>query len=482
MAYTKIGWVNDRTPAINQNNLNHMDQGIYDAHQELAEYEDIFTGDVDESVQNWLDEHPEATTTVPDNSLTTAKYKDGSVTESKIAEGAITESKIAEGLSDLIQLKSFDVQLFKEFSLSVFSSEIIGNYAMQGVCYNKETDQFIFLFSDNSNWENDSLIIVTDSNFNKASEHNAQLWHANDITFNAVANKYYVAPSHADAEIIEMDSDFTSIRSIYINGITETSGNNIVQIAYDESEDCYFVTTGNKKTYKLNSELAVIMLVADQADDSFTLPTYPNVHRFDIQAVDTYNQLIMSVAWFWRTSDSGITRVGVFDPNSQECVYKYDYEHSIDNEPEGICVFDGFAYIFSYNANVLEVRKLFFNTQAEHLFPFDHYEKQVSIDTAWSENFKITANLRSGKYLINAYTSNIAYVSDAQYFRGTLKTGSSTIHTTVQANNNLPYGINFFRVVDLKVDTTVEFILMSNQIHTGKTVWLNLDIMKIMEG
>lgn len=33
MAYTKIGWINDRSPAINQDNLNHMDQGIYDAHQ-----------------------------------------------------------------------------------------------------------------------------------------------------------------------------------------------------------------------------------------------------------------------------------------------------------------------------------------------------------------------------------------------------------------------------------------------------------------
>ena len=46
MAYTKLGWVNDQAPALNQTNLNHMDQGIYDAHSELAEYEDIFTGDV----------------------------------------------------------------------------------------------------------------------------------------------------------------------------------------------------------------------------------------------------------------------------------------------------------------------------------------------------------------------------------------------------------------------------------------------------
>jgi hypothetical protein len=36
----------------------------------LDEYKDIFTGDVGESVENWLDEHPEATTTVQDGSIT----------------------------------------------------------------------------------------------------------------------------------------------------------------------------------------------------------------------------------------------------------------------------------------------------------------------------------------------------------------------------------------------------------------------------
>ena len=37
-------------------------------------------------IQDWLDAHPEATTTVQDNSLTTAKYIDGSITETKLAD------------------------------------------------------------------------------------------------------------------------------------------------------------------------------------------------------------------------------------------------------------------------------------------------------------------------------------------------------------------------------------------------------------
>ena len=39
-------------------------------------YEDIFTDNVGESVQNWLDAHPEATTTVEDGTLTVAKLTD----------------------------------------------------------------------------------------------------------------------------------------------------------------------------------------------------------------------------------------------------------------------------------------------------------------------------------------------------------------------------------------------------------------------
>lgn len=56
--------------------------------KETDEKVDNFILDTDEKiiaeVNTWLEEHPEATTTVLDNSLTTAKYKDGSVTVPKL--------------------------------------------------------------------------------------------------------------------------------------------------------------------------------------------------------------------------------------------------------------------------------------------------------------------------------------------------------------------------------------------------------------
>ena len=41
---------------------------------------------IEQDITNWLDQHPEATTTVQDDSLTTAKYKNGSVTNPKLAD------------------------------------------------------------------------------------------------------------------------------------------------------------------------------------------------------------------------------------------------------------------------------------------------------------------------------------------------------------------------------------------------------------
>lgn len=53
------------------------------------------------AVDEWLAEHPEATTTVQDDSLTTAKYKDGSVTPAKLDRTYTTPSDLSGVSADL---------------------------------------------------------------------------------------------------------------------------------------------------------------------------------------------------------------------------------------------------------------------------------------------------------------------------------------------------------------------------------------------
>lgn len=61
--------------AVGYNYSNVADE-LDGLHERLDQYEDVFSGDVDESVANWLDEHPEATTRVQDGSLTELKFAD----------------------------------------------------------------------------------------------------------------------------------------------------------------------------------------------------------------------------------------------------------------------------------------------------------------------------------------------------------------------------------------------------------------------
>lgn len=56
-----------------------------------------YDDEVSAVVRQWLDDHPEATTTVTDDSLTTAKLKDRQITEPKMADGAISTRTIIDG-------------------------------------------------------------------------------------------------------------------------------------------------------------------------------------------------------------------------------------------------------------------------------------------------------------------------------------------------------------------------------------------------
>lgn len=49
-------------------------------------------------VNEWLDSHPEATTTVQDGAISTIKLTDDAVTTNKLADGAVTTDKIDQSI------------------------------------------------------------------------------------------------------------------------------------------------------------------------------------------------------------------------------------------------------------------------------------------------------------------------------------------------------------------------------------------------
>ena len=74
--------------------------------------------EIREAVDEWLAEHPEVTTTVQDNSLTTAKYVDGSVTPAKLDRTYTTPSDLSEVNANLTaEINALDARMDEFVSL-----------------------------------------------------------------------------------------------------------------------------------------------------------------------------------------------------------------------------------------------------------------------------------------------------------------------------------------------------------------------------
>lgn len=79
------------------------------------------------TVRQWLDDHPEATTTVQDDSLTAAKLKANSVTTAKIADGNVTTAKLADGSVTDTKLAANAVTTEKVANGSVTEAKLADN-------------------------------------------------------------------------------------------------------------------------------------------------------------------------------------------------------------------------------------------------------------------------------------------------------------------------------------------------------------------
>lgn len=90
----------------------------------LEDYNELLphsTTQMQEYVSNWLNAHPEATTTVEDNSITTLKLKDSCVTTPKIADDSVTAAKLAQDVKAAISISSATNTLMGEPSESTWA-------------------------------------------------------------------------------------------------------------------------------------------------------------------------------------------------------------------------------------------------------------------------------------------------------------------------------------------------------------------------
>lgn len=319
----------------------------------------------DVSIDNWLDEHPEATTTVQDDSLTTAKYKNESVTEEKIDSEykniLAKKSALALGANQpelkciLAELRHTETDAEENVSYyglyRLAGADYYETYvALQGGCYNSDTGHFVLALVD-SNFIN-GILVELDMNFDvvRRSEPLA-IGHANGMAYNPNTGKIYVVTGSTGENannVVIINSANLTIDSVKNIGYVSW------HIAYDQDNDVYYI--GNSS-------------VLNKYDESFNLiSSIPMNMEYDGDGfiggngLFVYNGQCYYMGYMRDSLDLVYTGlyINTFDESGNvQSLGRYTLLENSD-EPENVCIVGDIGYIFS-GQNWFRVYKLSVN-------------------------------------------------------------------------------------------------------------------------
>lgn len=285
--------------------------------EELKNLVGVFVADVDESVRAWLNDHPEATTTVQD--------------------GAITEAKLNADLKAFVNNVKDAFQINNKFVKSIifadYLSGLSGTYSPQGFCYDPYRDVFIFCFSKGTE---ESLLVKTDTNFEYISRVELPLYHCNDITCDE--DNYYIAFG-SNATNYNIGIVNASNMAIYESVTIPTLGS-IAAIQYYEGAFYAFCETG---LYKLDDlESNPVLLTQIERPSNY------------IGSMAGFNDSIIIPFWYAENDESVFEYAVV---NLQSLTISRFYLNGADrtDELEGVTIYDGKILTYSYSGNYLNV-------------------------------------------------------------------------------------------------------------------------------
>ena len=311
---------------------------------EWLSFETYSTPTIIQAVYDWLNEHPEATTTVQDNSISLAK--------------------LTESLRNIIKnLNSRPAKMGVAETLTYNKSRIMdtlasGDYSLQGCEYNSNRDRYVFCFSTETLTP---IIIETDNEFNYIRHKTVPSGgHMNDITYNPNTDKYYIATSDSTIQVVCVDG--TSLDTLSAIALPAVAGV-VTRISYDSISDTYFIynSEGNINTnvYQLTNDFTQKTLMMTNVWNRCVQNMFTDSYTIYGQGSTMFNGRFVLLFWFGFEHNLGISRMVFLNSDNTNIDFFFDFENlHIFDESETIMRVGNNLYIPSYYSNKINISRV----------------------------------------------------------------------------------------------------------------------------
>ncbi len=306
-----------------------------------------------DEVDKWLDDHPEATTTVEDGAITLPKFSDE-------LKNDFLELETSPNLLSYNQRKFYD------------APTILGEYyesetkfaRLQSTCFNKLNNHYLFVFAPDTG-QTTNVIVETDMNLTVIKRKALNLVKGNDATYNPRTDKYYIVAGSGDPRIFVIDPYTLSIENeIVIADFADGFG----QIAYNEKNDIYILTEyATNRVYKSDSSFTQLNYLFTELKDDHITYEYDNIVSSDFQTAESIDDIFINIYWIYSNGINSYARAIFYNLYTNEKTCEIDIPIGRYEEPEGVC-FNGYALLLTgYDRNYITTANIYINKVVEDL-------------------------------------------------------------------------------------------------------------------
>lgn len=368
-----------------------------------------------QAVSDWLDEHPEATTTVQD--------------------GSITENKLNSSLLKKIQGLFLNQNRYDEYDIPSLTgaSDV---YGVQCITFDTYRDRLVIGFKNYNDRYDSALVALDVSSMSVVARTTGlSLGHCNDIAYNPDTDKLYVASFVGEGS---PDQSYKRISVVNANNLTIDSTINtdfiVTNISYDETNKLYYVGD------------YVTLHVYDANWDEITSWEYGKYSSFgeiigikDDEVLDGQGSFVVDGRFYYimwhrsanRAGDGAYPTFGnyivSYDPSNNHNIDGYLYIEPVDDldEVEGVVVNGTQAFMVGNRSGVYSPCLMTFR----QCIYADHAIVPVSGSISWISE-KIKTNVYSFTDYVEMSTNDDLndYVAVGNYSCGSASKANTLSH------------------------------------------------------